>query len=81
MESVFWIITDSDGAVRLVNRDLIRVVDELRPDHVLIHFDNDHVLELEGRAASEAIDFLSNQSILANRQGTNLHEKITAKPK
>jgi hypothetical protein len=80
MASAFWIITDDDGAVRIINGDLIRVVDEMRPDHMRIHFDNDHVLELKGRAASEAIDFLQRLSYLTNRQTADLRQMVSAKP-
>jgi len=81
MASTFWIITNDDGTVSLINGDLIRFVDELRPDHMLIHFDDKHVLELEGRSASEAIGFFDNQSRLMNGQPTDLRKTISAKPK
>ncbi|HSU31781.1 MAG TPA: hypothetical protein VLJ11_11155 [Bryobacteraceae bacterium] len=81
MASPFWIITDNDGEVRLINPDLIRFVDDMRSDHLLIHFDSDHVLELEGRAASETIEFLQRHAYLKNKHTADLHEKISVKPK
>jgi hypothetical protein len=59
---------DSGGIINgvIVNLALVRMVTEMRPDHCLLHFSGNHVVNLNGPAAIQIIRLLVSRSVLAD---------------
>ena len=56
-------LKSDDGAITLINLNLVRMVDEIRSDHCRLVFSESHAVEIHGTGAQLLLSTLAARSV------------------